>query len=458
MVITIILSLLLLMFIAYRGFPVIIFAPICALLAASTAGYALLPTYTEMFMGNAVAFIKNMFPVFLLGAVFGKAMEDSGAAKAISRGIIGRLGYKHAMLAVVLATAVLAYGGISVFVVAFTIYPLGAAIFREANIPKRLLPGTMVHGSFTFVYALPGLPQVQNIIPTRYFGTDAFAGAWFGIVFGAVIFVLGMLWLESRRKAAFAAGEGYGEGHKNEPTADDLAKDEHEMPPVLAVLPLIAVLIINFFLTNAIKNWDPAILDKFPGIKLSQVAPTWALIVALIIGIFMVMAFSWKRFTTATAVSNSLTAGAIGSLLATMNTASEVGYGNVVSKLPGFKTVADFMMSIDIGSPLFSEAITVNVLAGITGSASGGMVIALEAMGQQYLEWAQRTNVSPELLHRIATMAAGGLDTLPHNGAVITVLAICGLNHRQSYKDMGMCTVVIPFTTVFVGIFLVSLF
>ena len=458
MVITIILSLLLLMFIAYKGFPVIVFAPMCALLAASTAGYAFLPTYTEMFMGNAVGFIKNMFPIFLLGAIFGKMMEVSGAAKAISRGIIGRLGYKHAMLAVVLATAVLSYGGISVFVVAFTIYPLGAAIFREAGIPKRLLPATMVHGSFTFVYALPGLPQVHNIIPTRYFGTDAFAAPWFGLGFGFVIFLVGMAWLESRRKKAFAAGEGYGADHSNEPTAEDLAREECEMNPVLAILPLVVVLILNFVLTGAIKNWNPDMLAMFPGVKLAQVAPTWALIIALIVGNLMVMALGRKHFPTVDSLSSALTAGAIGSLLATMNTASEVGYGNVVSKLPGFKTVADFMMGIDLGSPLFSEAITVNVLAGITGSASGGLVIALEAMGQQYLDWAIRTGISPELLHRVATMAAGGLDTLPHNGAIITVLAICGLTHKKSYPDMGMITVIIPITVVFAGILLVSLF
>jgi H+/gluconate symporter-like permease len=449
MVISILLSLLLLIFIAYRGFPVIIFAPVCALVAASAASYSLLPTYTEMFMGSAVGFIKNMFPVFLLGAVLGKLMEDTGAAKAISKGIIGRLGYKHALLAVVLSTALLVYGGISTFVVVFTVYPLGAAIFREAGIPKRLLPATIVHGSFAFVFSLPGLPQPLNIIPTRYFATDSFAAPFFGIGLASVIFVMGMCWLEYRKRKAMAAGEGYGEGHKNEPTVEDLVDDEIRMHPALALMPLVTVLVLNFILTGAIKNWDPKMLDLFPGVQLNQVAPIWALILSLIVGILMTLALGHKKLKGATLISNSLTAGAVGSLLATMNTASEVGYGSVISKMPGFKTVTDFMMGIDAGTPLFSEAITINVLAGITGSATGGLAISLEAMGAQYMAWAERLNISPELLHRVATAASGGLDTLPHNGAIITTLAICGLTHRQSYADMGVITVLIPICVLF---------
>jgi H+/gluconate symporter-like permease len=148
-------------------------------------------------------------------------------------------------------------------------------------------------------------------------------------------------------------------------------------------------------------------------------------------------------------VSSVLSAGAIGSLLTIMNTATEVGYGSVVSSLPGFKRISEFLMSIDPGTPLISEAVTVNVLAGITGSASGGMAIALEAMGARYLEWASRIGLDPEVLHRIASLASGGLDTMPHNGAVITVLAICGLTHKESYADICVCSLVIPVTVNF---------
>ncbi len=456
MVLTIILSLLLLMFIAYRGFPVIVFAPICALLAASTAGMALLPTYTELYMGNAAAFVKSMFPIFLLGALFGKLMEVSGAAKSISIWIISKLGEKHVMLAIVLTTAVLTYGGISLFVVTFTMYPLAAVLFKRLNVPKRLIPAPILFGFATFTYALPGLPQVQNVIPTRYLGTDIFAGGTFGIIFGAVIFLVGMAWLQYRVRQARKWNEGYGEGHVNEPA--DAGDDEVLMHPALAIAPMAVILGLNFYLTQAIKNWDPAMLEPFPGVTIQSVSATWALTVSLLVGIVMIMLLGRRRLNTSLKISDALTAGALGSLMAIFNTAAEVGYGNVISKLPGFRTVADFMLGLDpFGSPLFPEAITVNIMAGITGSASGGMVIAFEAMGNRFIDWAVQTGIPMDMLHRVAVMGACGLDSLPHNGAVITCLAICGLTHKQSYLDMFVVSVFCPIASLFLGLAIYSL-
>jgi H+/gluconate symporter-like permease len=144
----------------------------------------------------------------------------------------------------------------------------------------------------------------------------------------------------------------------------------------------------------------------------------------------------------------------IGALLAIFNTASEVGFGNTVKGLPGFRAIQEqvFLVSRHV---LVSEAMAINVLAGITGSASGGLSIALEVMGRRYLEMAQAEGISPELLHRIAAMAAGGMDTLPHNGAVITLLAVTGLTHRQSYLDILAITV-LKTLTVFALAFVAS--
>ena len=443
-------------FLAYRGFSVIVVAPLCALLAAVTAGMPILPTYTELFMTKGVGFIKNFFPMFLLGALFGKVMEASGAARSIAKAIALKLGPDKAIFAVVLAAGILAYGGVSVFVVAFAVYPFGAALFREANIPKRLIPGALTLGMFTFAMtAFPGTPQLQNIIPTRYFGTDAFAAPVLGIVVGLLMMGTGMIWLEYRKKKLMAAGEGYGENHKNEP---DPHAEVSEMHPLLAILPLCIVLGLNIYLTGAIKSWDPAILSAYKGVTLQTVAPIWALIIAIFVGTVVAIAIGFKNIKTVDNLSAALTTGALGSLLAIMNTATEVGYGSVVSALPGFTSVRDFLLSIDPGTPLVSEALTVNVLAGITGSASGGLAIALETMGARYLEWGNALGLNPEILHRVASLASGGLDSLPHNGAVITTLAICGLTHKESYADVGVCSVVIPVFFTFLVIPIYSLF
>lgn len=262
-VLSIVIALGLLMFFAYRGYPVIVFAPIFTLLAVVMSGIALLPSYTETFMTNAANYVKSFFPIFLLGAIFGKVMELSGAASSIAHTIVKALGSNRAILAVVLACSILTYGGVSLFVVAFAVYPFAAAIFREANIPKRLIPGTIALGAFTYTMdALPGTPQIQNIIPTTYFGTDAYAAPVVGIIGAIIVFVGGMAWLERRRKQAAAAGEGYGEGHSNEP---ELVKTETYMNIWVAILPLALVLVGNYLFSRGIwtvENWYDATMLK----------------------------------------------------------------------------------------------------------------------------------------------------------------------------------------------------
>lgn len=450
MVIGIIFSLALLMLVAYRGFSVIALAPVCAILAALTAGMAIMPTYTELFMPGAGGFVRNFFPLMMLGAIFGKIVEETGAARSIAQTIGQTFGAKHALAAVAVATLVLTYGGVNSFVVAFAVYPVAALLFRQANLPKRLIGGTILLGCGTATQsALPGTPSLPNIIPTKYFGTDIYAAPMVGLIASAIMLGLGFWWLEYRRKTMVARGEGYGSMHNfvNEPVDNS---NEQTMPFVLAITPLVVVLVLNFVLTTSIPKWDPKILESFPNVTLVQVRSSWAIIISLFTAIILSTLFGWNFMKRRVDwIKPAINAGAIGSLLAVMNTASEVGYGSVISKLPGFKQLADFMMSLDPGTPLVSAAVTINVLSGVTGSASGGLAIALESMGAKYLAWGQQVGVSPEILHRVATLAAGGLDTLPHNGAVITILAICGLTHRSSYPDIGMVCVVIPlFTTV----------
>jgi H+/gluconate symporter-like permease len=457
----ILLSLGLLVYVAYRGYSVILFAPILALLAAALQGLPIMPTYTELYMEKAAGYIKLFFPVFLLGAVLGKLMEDTGMARAVAHKIIAALGKERAMLAVVLSCAVLTYGGISLFVVAFAVYPLGAALFKEARIPKRLIPGCIALGSFTFTMTmLPGTPQIQNVIPAGFYGTTTWAAPLLGITAAVIQFAAGMLWLERRRKAAQARGEGYGDHTVNEPAGTDHAG---KLPSwALSLLPLAAVVAVSFGLTYYFP-WNPDLLKPLQGMGLKLIAPSitnlvgiWSLIIGLVVGVVAAAVIGFPYLPKETGLKAALNAGAIGSLLAILNTASEVGYGSVISALPGFKSVAAFLLGIKAGgTPLVSEFFTVNILAGITGSASGGLSIALGIMAKDWLAWANQAGLSPELLHRVASMASGGFDTLPHNGAVITLLAICGLTHVKSYADIGVCSVVIPFLT---GILVILLY
>lgn len=444
----ILLSLCLLMYLAYRGVNVLVLAPVLALVAVLFDGNApVLATYTQIFMVGMGKFTVKYFPIFLLGAIFGKLMEDSGSAKVIAGRIVQKVGRKHAILAVVLSCAVLTYGGVSVFVVAFAVYPLAAALFREADVPKRLIPGAIALGSFTFTMTcLPGTVQIHNLIPMPYFKTTAFAAPVAGTLGGLLMLTGGMLWLNGRARRGARAGEGYGTGHTNEAPAEFTGR----LPgfPV-ACLPIVAVIALNYvfsehvFSAGAVFNWNTDYLadPKFGSITLSDVGGIWSIIAALVLSIGLVAVLNFRSLSK---LNDSLGQGAVGSLIPIFNTASVVGYGATVASLAAFTTVKDWVLGLSPGNPLISEAVAVNVLSGITGSASGGMSIALETLGDTYYQLALQAGVSPELMHRLAAMASGGLDTLPHNGAVITLLTISGLTHRDSYKDIAVVSLVIP--------------
>ena len=436
-------SLILLIFFAYRGYSVIFFAPIFALLAAVTQGLPLMPTYTELFMVKAAIYVKNFFPVFMLGAIFGKVMEETGMAKSIASAIIKSLGPQRAVLSTVLAAAILTYGGVSMFVVVFAVYPFAAALFREANIPKKLVPATIVLGAFTFTMdSLPGSPQIQNIIPSNFLGTNVYSGPYLGIFIAVVMFSTGMAWLTYRVNQARVKGEGYGDHKINEPEQRDIQLPSWK----LAVLPLLLVLVVNY-IGNNVYTWSPDLLAPIQAMKLPLTAPaiknvvgTWSLIIAVGCGILLATGLGYSRLSK-DGLSKAISMGAVGSLLAVMNVASEVGYGNVISALPGFKSIASAVMDMRFGdSPLGSMAVTINIICGITGSASGGVSIALDLFAKHWLEWAAAVNMSPAVLHRFASIASGGFDTGPHNGAIITLLAVCGLTHRQSYPDIFAMT------------------
>jgi H+/gluconate symporter-like permease len=409
-----------------------------------------LPMFSGIFMEKLVGFVKLYFPVFLLGAVFGKVIELSGFSRSIVSAVIGVLGRQRAMLSIVLVCALLTYGGVSLFVVVFAVYPFAAEMFRQSDIPKRLIPGTIALGAFTFTMdSLPGTPQIQNIIPTTFFKTNTYAAPWLGIIGSVFILVVGMLYLSWRRSAAQRAGEGYGFDHLNEP---EEIKGGKLANPVIALLPLVAVGVFNKLFTVAIPKalgakitvplaGHPLVVDVAPNLGI------WAVEGALLIGILLVLAFAWREVSARFGEGSKAAVG--GALLAAMNTATEYGFGGVIAALPGFAIIADALKGIP--NPLVNEAVTVTALAGITGSASGGMSIALAAMSDTFIQAANAAHIPMEVLHRVAAMASGGMDTLPHNGAVITLLAVTGLTHKTSYKDIFAVTV-IKTSAVFVAI------
>ena len=435
-----------LMLVAYRGYSVILFAPIAALGAVLLTDPGLVaPVFTGLFMDKMVGFLKLYFPVFLLGAIFGKVIELSGFSKSIVAATIRLVGSSRAMLSIVLVCALLTYGGVSLFVVVFAVYPFAAELFRQSDIPKRLIPATIALGAFTFTMdSLPGTPQIQNIIPTTFFGTDAWAAPLLGCIGGIFILAVGLSYLEWQRRKALAAKEGYGTTLVNEPAAfthDKLAN------PLVAILPLVLVGVSNKLFTTLIPRvygssheFLPAVIGEAKPVvqEVSKVAAIWAVEGALLIGIVSVLLFAWKQVRGRFAQGSQ--SAISGALLASMNTASEYGFGAVIASLPGFLVVANALRAIP--NPLVNEAVTVTALAGITGSASGGMSIALAAMVETFVHNANAAGISMEVLHRVAAMASGGMDTLPHNGAVITLLAVTGLTHRQSYKDIFAITLV----------------
>jgi H+/gluconate symporter-like permease len=479
-IIGVVLALGLLILFAYRGVTVLILAPLMALLAAGfDGGVPLLATYTQVFMRAAGDFIVPFFPLFLLGAVFGKLMDDSGSAEAIARGMVARLGAQRSILAVVLACAVLTYGGVSLFVVAFAVYPVAAALFRQAEIPKRLIPATIALGAFTFTMtALPGTPAIQNAIPMPFFGTTPFAAPGLGVIAGLVMLGIGLAWLSFRERRARAAGEGYGASAEGGSIVPDKGLRERAQgegfdlmeigahPPVearalpsfaLAVAPVALVVVLNLVFTAlVIPRMDTAYLaePRFGATDITAVRGLWAIVLALTIAIVAIAAANRARLPKLT---RSLDDGANASVLPIFNTASLVGFGAVVASLGAFEIIRDAVLGIGAGNPLISLAVAVNVLAGMTGSASGGMSIALKTLGATYLELGQAAGIAPELLHRVTTVATGGLDALPHNGAVITLLGICGLTHRQAYGDLFVVAVLGPIVALVVQILLGTL-
>ena len=469
----------LLMWLAYRGWSVLLVSPLAALVAAALSGEPLLANWTQTFMNGAARFFIQWFPMFLLGGLFGKLMDDSKSISSIANFLTDRLGTRNTMLSVVLASALVTYGGVSVFVAFFVLVPMAITMFQSADIPRRLLPATIGLGAFTFTMsALPGSPSVNNAIPMPYFGTTTFAAPGIGIIASVITFAFGMWWLRRAEAAARSASEGYGSDSDSTIVIDERTR-EHAMPAgefdpaeihhgkrassepsfVLAVLPLFVVIVVNFLLSLIVfprLDFYFAFLEKevWGGTTIGAVAGVWSLILALAAGTLTIIIINYRRLP---ALRESLDAGANSAALPILTIASLVGFGAVVAALPAFTAVRDAVLSIP-GGPLISLTVAMNILAGLTGTASGGMAIALNALGGTFLSLAAEHGIDPALMHRVTTISAGTLDALPHNGTVLLLLQISKLTHKESYLDMVMTVIVSVIISLVAVIALGSMF
>jgi len=426
---SIIFSLGLLIFLALRGFSIIIIAPVASLVVILMNGMPILESLEENYMSGFINFAKNNYLIFLFAAMFGKFMEDSGAARTIAESllkVIGKDSKFKVIISIVIISAVLTFGGINVFVVIFAVMPIAKPLFKELDIPWHLFVGAFFFGIATFTMTMvPGTPSIQNIIPIKYLGTSVTAAPLLGIIGTVIVIVLNVFYLRYALNKSEKKGETYG-NMKNPDGKDE--QDQYKgrkLPPLLlSILPPAFLLIsLNLFKMEVVYT--------------------------LMLSVIVSSLVFWKYIDNKLSTVN---VGATNTVLPIVNTSADVGYGTVIAATAGFGVLTEMMANIP-GSPIISLYIATTVLAGITGSSSGGLGIAMETLIETYLN----LNIDPEVIHRIATMASGGFDALPHNGAVITVLAVVGLTHKDAYKHIFATSVIAPVLTAIPVILLAAL-
>lgn len=438
-----ILGLVLLMFLTLRGINIIIAAILSSIVVAITGGLNLETALAGYYMDGFTNYFASWFLIFLLGAIFGKIMHETGAAESIAQWIKRTLGAKRAVFAVVAAAAIMTYGGVSLFVVGFAVYPIAVSLFRAANLPHRFIPAALVFGSISFTMTAPGSPEIQNLIPTEFFGTTPTAGGWVGVLMALLVMITGGLLLSKFVQNAVKRGETFslpGNRAKEEVSAGLAEKTEGEilveektLPHIVfSILPLICVIVMLNIIAQFASSTAAALISLTAGIVLACLT------------MYKFLAQFW----------NALAKGAQDALVAVANTCAVVGFGSVAAQVSAFDTVVDGLVSLP-GPPILGLAVAVTLICGITGSASGGLGIALPILAPIYLA----QGVDPGAMHRVATLASGGLDSMPHNGYVVTtVRAICGETHKRAYWPIFWLSVVIPTIAMLLAVVLYSIF
>ena len=443
-------SVFLLIWLALRGIDIIFAALLSAIVIILTNQLAFAESLLSGFaLGKlgAFTFAGKFFLLFAAGAIFGRVMGDSGAAASVALALIRRMGAEKALIVTTLSCALLTYGGVVVFVVIFAMYPLGLQLLKEANIPKRLFCAALALGAGTFTLtALPGTPSIQNVISATALNTSLFAAPWLGMIGGITMFALGLWYLETQRRLAHDRAEGFEPGPR-----DQLIDVNAEPLPhwVLAVSPLVVVLgtimLPRLFLSaGAAVTGSAAQLLEFA----NNQPVVWPSVALLLGSVQAALLFPRVRYRALLVMGR----GTQDAILPLINTAAVIGFAGVVTQTQGFQTFLTLAIDSDL-PPLLSVFGSISLISAITGSASGGLQIFMQTLGPQYLEM----GLEPEVLHRVATIASGGFDSLPHCGAVVAMLTITQLTHKQAYRDVGVITVVIPVIATLVTIGAASL-
>jgi H+/gluconate symporter-like permease len=429
-VIGIIVSLVVIVTLALRGVGIMLIAPLAVVIVSLFSGMGVLDTLMGPYMKGFVNYAAKFYLVFLFASVFGKYMDDSGAAKAVAARIMSVIGHEkqiYVLYAISAITTLLTLGGVSLFVVIFAIMPIARPLFKQMNVPWHLFIAAFYFGIGSLsMTMIPGTPAILNIMPTKYLGTTATAAPLLGIVAGIFVVAFNVWYMKRELAKSHVRGEGYEEKAGVENTAKGDGSEKALPNFWISLLPSIAVII---------------------SLNIVKIDIVWS----LVIGCLVAAACFWRYLDNHLSTINT---GAFNTAIPVINTCADVGYGMAVAASSGFKLVTDFLVSIP-GNPVVSLTIATYLMTGMTGSASGGLGIVLETLISKYVAM----GLNPEMLHRVVAIAAGSFDAMPHNGVVITTLAVAGLTHKQAYKHIWWSHVVSTFLAMFiVGALAVALY
>ena len=423
---------------AFKGISALILAPLvtCFVLIFSPifAGtdIAILDGLKTQFMPAAADYVSSYFLVFFMGALFGAVYQFTGAAKSIAKWLAGMCHGKFVAPIIMCITGLLTYGGISGFVVFFVIYPIALQMFRSANLTRRLIPAAISAGCWTWSMYGPGSPSIQNVIPIESLGTTPTAALVPSVIATVASFVMIFVWLEYRARSFTKRGYFFDDPRlKMQLSPEELQEDDPNevLPnPIVALVPIVVILVLFNIVGLPVET------AVFIGVALATIL-FFTRIEGGING--------WIK------VFNK---GAADSGVSILNTAIVVGFGGVVQNTKGFTDLVNSLQNLDM-NPLIFVMITVAVCAGACGSASGGMGVAFNALKDVYAA----LGANFEYVHRIGAIAAGTLDTLPHQGAQITLLGICKCTHKEAYFDIAITQIAVPFITCFIFIALASM-
>lgn len=433
----VLLALAFIVYACYKGLHIAIVSIVAAAIILITNNLNYWEGYSVLFVKGLATFVGTYYFIFILGSIFGQLIGDTGSASSIAYKLYDMFGVKHVLLIITIAIAILSYGGISVFVIVFTVVPLGMALLKEANLPKRCLFGCLCLGAGQFALtALPGTPSINNLVPTTFLGTTPMAAPLMGIIASVIMFGAGLFYLLRTEKKYREQGLGFDGEVPAHLERDNLVDWK------IAILPLIVLIGMIFCLNSVTFSGENLPEPMFAGGKMNSLC---AVSIALITSIALCTLLNIKRIGSVDYFKTIISKGAGNALGPVFNTGMLVGFGTVIQASPAFQSFVDFSMNMDI-NVYFKVVIAVNILAGITGSSSGGMTIFMNTLSQKFLDM----GINPAAFHRLAAISSGGLDSLPQSGGVLTMLSVVGVTHKEAYHYAFWISTVIPIATALI--------